>query len=188
LNRDFESEIFEATKIVPAEALSVELVEVRGTEVLVGNAALEDVPYRHQGTVSDRKGRLLGTAPPCHSRVEAGEVGTVGARCRPGRLDQGTTEPLVALASLPGFALPGALVVARTQGGPRSEMRRGGETVHLHSDLGDDYLGRSATDPGDGLEQISLLCERAEVLVGTSLSAINVLLIQLIDVGEDLSG
>src|SRR2546425_1679272 len=98
------------------------------------NVVLEDVPHGDQGAVGDRDGGLFGAATAHYPRVEARQVGVVGARSRPCRLDQGAPEPLVALARLAGFPLAGALVVPGTEGRPGGEMRRRGETVHLDPD------------------------------------------------------
>src|SRR5438093_12851173 len=104
------------------EALGVELVEVRRTEVLVGNVVREDMPHGHQGAMCHRHRGLLGAAAAGHPGVETRQVGIAGAGGGPSRLNQGAAKPLVALTCLPRPAFASSLVVAGAEAGPGGEV------------------------------------------------------------------
>ena len=100
--------------------------------------------------------------------VEAAELGAdvgAGTPRGPGALGEDRAELGVALAGPARAVLPGGLVVARAQPGPRRQVRRGGEPSHVDADLGDDDLGGAFTDPRDRGQQLGLLGEREAGLV-----------------------
>jgi hypothetical protein len=64
-------------------------------------------------------------------------------------------------------------------------MGRGGELAHVRADLGQDDLGGTAVDPGDGVQQRHLLNERGDHLLDPRRKRGDGL-VQVVDVGQDL--
>ena len=68
----------------------------------------------------------------------------------PRGLDEGGLEPRVTTAQARGAAFSRALVLTRTDAGPRHEMSGGGETAHIDADLSHDRFCTAITDAGGG--------------------------------------
>src|SRR5664280_3751557 len=68
------------------------------------------------------------------------KVAALGSCGGAGRLDQGTSQPLVACGGAYLAAFTGRLVVTGAQASPRRELSRGGEAAHVRACLGDDDL------------------------------------------------
>lgn len=67
---------------------------------------------------------------------------------RPGRLDEGATQPVTTVTGAGRATLARRLVAGRSQPGPGAELVGGGEPLHVGSGLGHDHLGGLARDPG----------------------------------------
>src|SRR5512133_2181072 len=90
------------------------------------------------------------------------QVAVAAAGGGPGALGQHLTQPAVALGGPAGAALAPGDVVAGTAPGPGGQVAGGGEHAHVDPDLGNDRLGGTLADPGDGVEAVTGLCELLE--------------------------
>src|SRR5579885_2033604 len=76
-------------------------------------------------------------------------MGTTYGLCS---LDQLCLEVAVGLVSFGGTVTSGALICARYQTSPRSQMVRGMEAAHIGANLSDNCLGNMQTNAGNGLQ------------------------------------
>src|SRR5436309_3811961 len=121
-NGDLEAEFLEPTQVVAGEALGLLVVEVRGTQIMVGGAMPKDMPHRCEHAVGHRDRGLLGAAATQDAAEQRGQVGVAAAARTPRRLDEGTTEPAIALAGLAALAFAGALPVSGAEARPRRQV------------------------------------------------------------------
>lgn len=111
------------------------------------------------------EGFLLAQAR-CESVVAGPEVGGVfgaGGAHRGGA--QRGIEPAVAVSSLPGLAFAGGFVVPGAQSRPRRQVPGSAKAGHVATCFGDDHLSGGRADPGDGLQQVKLVGERAHLFL-----------------------
>jgi len=92
---------------------------------------------------------LLWTAPRLEPQELGLQVAALLAHGRPGALHECGLEPRGTLSQTIGSTFTGALVVARTETGPRDEMALGWETAHVGADLGDDNMRADVSNAGD---------------------------------------
>jgi hypothetical protein len=81
-------------------------------------------------------------------------------RAGPGALGEDVDQPDVALGGLARAAFAAGDVVAGRHSGPGGEVCGGGESGHVHPDLGEDALGRPLADSGDGDQVVTGPFER----------------------------
>src|ERR1039458_9574399 len=113
----------------------------------------EHVPDHVEEAVGHRDRGLVRAPAPGYLPVLGAEVAVPGPRRRPGRLDHGPPQPLVALRGSHPAALAGRLVIAGTQARPRGQVRRAGEAAHGGAGRGDDDLHAPALQPGNLSQQ-----------------------------------
>jgi hypothetical protein len=110
--------------------------------------------------VADRDGGLAVADPSSEPPELGGEVGVFGVRRGERCLVEDLAEPSASLRGLAGAPFATGDVVAWTDAGPRGEVGGGREAGHVVADLGDDALGGSFADPGDGVEPVTGPVER----------------------------
>ncbi len=134
-------------------------VEVIISEVLIECAVLEHVIDGGDDGSRDSTGCLLRAATGANAMMLGSEIALLFARGGPGALDKSRFEPWIALAQTSGSTLAGALVVARTQGGPGDEVAGGREAAHVSADFGEDDPSAEITDPGDRCQEADRLAK-----------------------------
>src|SRR3989454_4478247 len=143
---------FEQLDRAACDPMSVAAVVVGGARFTVSRALGEEMIDRPKHRVGHGHHGFLVPAMPHHASVSGLQRTVLRASRRRGGFDEGHSQPPVAFPSLPGFVLPRALVVARTDPRPTGQMPVARETAHIHPELGDDHLGRPLIDPGDRVQ------------------------------------
>ena len=125
--------------------------------VAVGLVVAQHRMHHPQQLVGHREDRLLVAEAPLQRRVQAVELRALGARRPVGALGQRGAQRRVARAQASGAALAGALVVPRTDPGPRRHGRAGAEHApRLRAQLGQQRVRADAGDARNRLQQIQL--------------------------------
>src|SRR5512132_3121823 len=163
LEGDVLAEAFELGDEAADGAVGVAAGEVVGPGLAVELAGLEHVPAGGDDRVLDGSECASVSAPWAQALVLGSEVDVRGAGRGHRRLGQGGVEPLGAVTGCARAAFAGGAVVAGVLAGPAGEVARGGETVHVDADLGDDHLGGAPLDAGDRAEQLNRGGERGEL-------------------------
>jgi hypothetical protein len=125
------------------------VLKVIGAEVLIQGSILEHVIDCGEDGSSDGHDRLLRAAPRLEPQELGLQITAFLAHSRPGALHECGLEPRGTLSQTIGSTFTGALVVARTETGPRDEMALGWETAHVGANLGDDKLRADVSNAGD---------------------------------------
>src|SRR5919199_5669043 len=133
------------------------------------------MPHRH--------GSLLSTAASGQATKLRREVAVLLARGGLSGLDEGHTQPGVALAGLATQAFASALFITGAHAGPRGEMGSAREAAQVGADLSQQYFGGAASDPRDAIQTVDLVLKRLQP-VGYLLTQPSDRLIQEIDVRQ----
>src|SRR5262244_1151564 len=149
------AESLDAVNRPPQGRLAITLVKVIAAQFPIRPARVQDMINDRQQGVSDGEDRPFAPTPPSQAMVLSREVGATRACGRPRRLHQALTQPRVALARAPTLTLAGTLLGARAQPCPRRQVRGRGEVAHVGADLGQDFFGRSPSDPGNGVQTLA---------------------------------
>src|SRR5664279_1380685 len=148
----------------------------------------QGVPDDVQQTVRHRDCGLV-RAPASGDLVVLGaEVAALGSCGGAGRLDQGTSQPLVAGGGAYLAAFTGRLVVTGAQASPRRELSRGGEAAHVRACLGDDDLDAGVLQPGDRQQQVQDRLVALGDSLGDLATELGDRVIQEVQVGQDAVG
>ena len=92
------------------------------------------------------------------------EVAVLLARRSPCGLDQHGLEPWSTGPKSGTHSSAGALVVARTESGPRDQVPSGREAAHVIADLSQDDVRGDVADAGDGRQEFDGSAKRLQVL------------------------
>src|SRR5262249_16924391 len=136
---DVVTEPFESAHEVARSAILVELVDIRLTEVVVGDRRREHVKRGDKYLVCDRYRGAKGSTSSPQAEVLVAKVAAFLLRRGGRRTDQGRLEMYVASTGLARFVLSCAFVVARTHARPRGKAVRVSPDTHVNSDFGDQY-------------------------------------------------
>ena len=126
---DMAAEIGEAADEAVDGFGLVALVEVKRTEVAVVDAVAEHVVGGGEHGGRDGEGRLLGATAGFEAEKLGTEIAVALASGGPGGGDEGSFEPVRALAYTGGASFAGALIVAWAEACPRHEMAGRGEAM-----------------------------------------------------------
>src|SRR5438093_11978829 len=137
---DGAPEIAEAPHQAVDDLGAVASIKVVGAEVPVLDTVAEHEVRSREHRGRDGEDGLLGAASGLDAEEQRVQIAVLDSDAGPGGGDQGGLEPGAALADSRRPALARALVVARTQPGPRDEVTTGGEARHVDADLRQDDL------------------------------------------------
>lgn len=130
--------------------LSVEVIAAQFSVICsVGKHMIND----DEQAVGDGNQSFVFAHPPDQPTVLRCEVGVLRVRRCPCGLRERGSEVRTAFRCLSGATLTSGFVVAGTHTGPACQMGICWEAGHLDADLGDDDLGDTEADAGDGLQQ-----------------------------------
>src|SRR5215468_11136385 len=116
--------------MVAGEAVRVEAIEVVAAQLAIRLAVAEHVIRDHEDAVGDRDDSLLVAAPPDEPAVLRREVTVPCADGAAGALDERRAQRPVREAGAAAQPLPGTLVVAGAEAGPRRRMAGGTQDRH----------------------------------------------------------
>src|SRR5262249_1701982 len=131
--------------------------EVTYAQIPVRATILQQMVDNFQNRVRDRNtGTLI--ASPCRQTSEAGsQIGVLGVACRLRGQHQGAPQPTVTFRDPTAPSLTRALIVARADSCPGTQMPVAGKHLHVHSHLGYDRLRPRPVDTRNLIQLLDLL-------------------------------
>src|SRR5439155_19585041 len=130
------------------QSVLVDLVEVRGSEVLVVSLLGEHVPDGLEHRVRNGDDRPFWAAPGLQSAKEGAVVAALGSGRGPRCFDEGRFQPVAALADMTVAVFSTAFVVAGADAGPRGQVGGTWKARHVVPNLGEQSLCCSLPDSG----------------------------------------
>ena len=142
----------------------VQAIKVIRAQIGEGDLLTEDVVGNDQEAVSERERGAFRPSAPTNPSILRTQMGAVRSSGCPRGFDQGCAELLIAQASGRWSPFPGALVRAWADPRPRGKVRAGGESRHVHPNLGHDDFGGPPTDTRDRLKRFKVGVQRTREL------------------------
>ncbi len=164
----FESDVvtkaLQAFDVVTSETLRLEPVQEVTTQVDIASVVFQKMINNHQDRLTDGDQGSLLPAAGGQAPVLSSEGAVSGVTRRPRGLHQGLAQPATDRRRPTGAAFPGTLFVSRTHPGPRGQLRRRGEGLHVASHLGEHDFGHPALDSRHLHQSFFLRLQRAGYL------------------------
>src|SRR5205085_2737451 len=130
---------------------------VVGSKFLVGFSTLDQRIRDHENGMSDSNQCAVLTTPARKAPVLSAEIGLLAARRCMSCLHQRRAEHLVSMTRLAREPLTPALVVARSDARPGTQMPGRRETREIGPDLAQDHLSGRLSHAGDRIQQLNQL-------------------------------